>query len=363
MSYYFIPRNKEFWLYHGTMLLFLSMIQAFIITFFYESKLFNALASLLWLPAFTMAVLFFRKLYKEKNWHEYGPVKIIPIVVIYGLISGFAVTFVMLGIVTPFFWDEIAFHEAVINKKITPTEIIVQMIIGNGFQTQLFISGWIFIYMSVTTKRRVKETELFNLRLQNSLKEAELANLTNQLNPHFLFNALNNIRFTIYENPQKADNMLTALSEILRYSLESSKHEKVQLSEELEIIHRYIAIIKIQMESRLDFAIKIPEQMHAYLIPPMILQILIENSIKHGIDKLRSGGLIELQGSEQNNNLEFIVTNTIATTASPTVTTGIGLKNIRQRLNLLYGDRASINLSSNQQQFSVTITIPKELCL
>lgn len=360
-KYFFFPHHRLFWWYHLTGLAVLAMVQTMIIALWREEKMFNAAAGAVWLPLFTLAVLGFRAFYKYFNWYQYGAARIIPIVILYGLAAGVLVTLFMFGIVTPFFWSDITNHPHVIAHKISTSELMLQMVIGNSFQTQIFVCSWIFIYISVSSNRRIHETELHNLRLQNSLKEAQLVNLGNQLNPHFLFNALNNIRFTIHENPEKADAMITALSEILRYSLESSKHEKVTISEELAIIERYIAIVKIQMESRLDFEQNIPQELSPYLMPPMVLQLLVENAIKHGIDELRHGGMIALEGHEQEHALMFIIKNSKPAKQNAALQNmGIGLANIEQRLHLLYGDKASLKIVSTESNFSVVLLLPKE---
>lgn len=359
--HFFFPHDRLFWWYHLSGLFVLALAQTVIIALWREEKLFNAAAGAIWLPLFTLAVLGFRSLYKYYNWYQYGAARIIPVVILYGLATGVLVTLFMFGIVTPFFWSDITNHPAVIAHKISVNQLMLQMIIGNSLQTQIFVCSWIFIYISGSSNRRIRETELHNLRLQNSLKEAQLVNLGNQLNPHFLFNALNNIRFTIHENPEKADAMITALSEILRYSLESSKHEKVTVSEELAIIDRYIAIVKIQMESRLVFEKNTPEELLPYLMPPMILQLLVENAIKHGIDELRYGGVIVLEGYEQEHDLLFIIKNNKPAKQNTTLQNiGIGLANIEQRLHLLYSDQASLKIVSTESNFSVVLLLPKE---
>lgn len=201
------------------------------------------------------------------------------------------------------------------------------------------------------------------MRLQNSLKEAQISSLSNQLNPHFLFNSLNNIRFMMHENARHADNMIVALSEILRYSLESSKHDKVRLSQEIAIIERYIAIVKIQMEERLHFSMEIPDSLASCQLPPMVLQMLIENAIKHGLDQLPRGGSLRVQAEQEGAQLILRVVNDQPTNREEQDGMGIGLHNIRQRLQLLYGDRASLSIVQDPAQFTVTIKIPKEISI
>ncbi len=361
MDFYFFPRNKTFWIYHGSVLLLLSLMQAMVIALWRESVMFNVVAGLLWLPLFSLAVLYYRYLYKQHQWYLLGTSKNILVILLYSTIGGFLVTLLMFGCTLPFFWNEVTQLEAVLKKQTTPAEVTIQHIIGNGLQTQIFISGWIFTYISITTKQRIKETELTNLRLQNSLKEAQLSNLTNQLNPHFLFNALNNIRFTIYEDQQKADLMLTALADVLRYSLESSQYPKVKLEQELEIVKRYIDIIKIQMEQRLAFSIDVPQSASSYLVPPMLLQLLIENAIKHGIDNLRTGGTVRVKVEQHQQQLIFQLTNSAPSNPEKQNNTlGIGLNNIKQRLALLYGEQANFQATQQDSEFCVTLAIPCE---
>lgn len=361
MNFKFFPRNKTFWIYHGSILLIMTLAQTLIILLWREEILFNFMGGLVWLPLFTLATLYYRYLYKTYQWHELNTAKNIVVVTGYSLMGGFIVTLIMMGSIIPFFWGDI--ENAVTKHTTTASTIITQMFIGNWLQTQLFIGGWIFVYISITTKQRIKETEVTNLRLQNSLKEAQLANLTNQLNPHFLFNTLNNIKFTVRKDPLKSEKMITDLSDILRYSLESSKNEKVQLSDELEIVNRYIDIIKVHMENRLHFESDIPENLYSNFIPPMILQMLIENSIKHGIENLRHGGKVQLVAEATALHITFKITNDIPPTEIPTTqSTGIGLRNIEQRLKLLYGNAATISAHEQDQQFIVTLTLPREIC-
>lgn len=307
---------------------------------------------------FTITAVAFRHFYIKYQWKELTTYKIITIVFIYSSLSGVLIASLLLVITKPFFLD-------IVLKSSKPENLLhttIGLMIYLSFTYQIIACGWGFIYTFTIENRRAKETELNNLRLQNSLKEAQITSLTNQLNPHFLFNALNNIRFMIHENPKKADVMITALSDILRYSLESSKHEKVALHHEIEIIERYITIAKIQQEERLDFSIDINNNLHNYLIPPMTLQLLVENAIKHGLDNLQKGGKLQIEGSETVENLIFSVHNDMpAQPQSKQSGTSIGLRNIEQRLHLLYGDKAAMTLTQSPHRFSVQLTIPKEI--
>ncbi|NRB78730.1 MAG: histidine kinase [Saccharospirillaceae bacterium] len=231
------------------------------------------------------------------------------------------------------------------------------------FAYQVMACSWGFIYNYAIESKRAQEIQLNNLRLINSLKDAQISSLTNQLNPHFLFNCLNNIRFVIHENQKKADEMIVNLSELLRYSLECSNKEKVELSTELDIIHKYIKLETIQLEQRLTFKLNSSDEFLEYLIPPMTLQLLVENAIKHGIEHLNKGGLIELDITQSADSLIFTVKNDKPAAYSLLkVGTKIGLRNIKQRLQLLYNQQSSLTIIDNDQLFEAKMIIPKEKC-
>ena len=361
MRFYFFPRDRLFWIYHSSVLTLLSLLQLIGFILWREDILFNILGGLFWLPLFTLAVLCYRKLYKTYNWQSLSIIKTIPLVMAYGAASGFSVAIIMISILIPLFWDGFINSALAQNGNLALIKHIAEMVVSNGFLTQLVICAWISMYISVTSNKRIKETELVNLRLQNSLREAQLSSLANQLNPHFLFNALNNIRFMIHENPAQADRMITELSGMLRYSLETSKKDKVLLSEEILMIKQYMDIVKIQLEERLQFSMVISNNMYQYLVPSMMLQMLVENAIKHGLENLQQGGCLRIVGKEEESYIIFDITNDMgASSNSLQSNTGIGLVNIEQRLKLLYNDQASFSVTNSESKFSVLIRMPKE---
>jgi len=364
MRFYFFPRDRLFWIYHSSVLTLLSLLQLIGFILWREDILFNILGGLFWLPLFTLAVLCYRKLYKTYNWQSLSIIKTIPLVMAYGAASGFSVAIIMISILIPLFRDDFINSALAQNGNLTLIKPIAEMVVSNGFITQLVICAWISMYISVTSNRRIKETELINLRLQNSLRGAQLSSLANQLNPHFLFNALNNIRFMIHENPAQADRMITELSGMLRYSLETSKKDKVPLREEIVMIEHYIDIMKIQLEERLQFTMEIPHNLYRYLVPPMMLQILVENAIKHGLDNLPQGGRLGITGKEEASHIVFDITNdNEADSEKLQASMGIGLNNIEQRLKLLYSDQASLNATHGDCEFSVRVRVPKDIDL
>ncbi|MES2823058.1 MAG: histidine kinase [Pseudomonadota bacterium] len=358
----FFPRDKQFWLYHCGVLGIVSIITIVTTLLWSNTIVANLLGVMAFLPLFTLSVLYFRWIYKTTKWQSLSMLKLTPIIVFYGAFFGFLITTINFIILMPAFSDDLVFNIIKTNPGMTAFNVIVRFIIGQGLQTQLFICLWIFIYCSFSSNRKMQETELRYLKSQNKLKEASLSSLANQLNPHFLFNALNNIRFMMHEDIKSADKIVISLSDILRYSLESCRHEKVLLSQEIEIIERYIAIVKAQLEDELQFSMNISAAHHPYLIPPMALQMLVENSIKHGIDNNYEGGKLTVSSLEIENKLALTVTNDLPTDIEVKKdTTGIGLANIKQRLNILYGDNAKLTITETATEFSVEILLPKEL--
>ena len=145
--------------------------------------------------------------------------------------------------------------------------------------------------------------------LQSLVKEAELNALKSQINPHFLFNSLNSISSLTITNPDKAQEMVIKLSDFLRYSLSHDKNEKASLQQEFENLQRYLDIEKIRFGKRLNFIEKIPEKCINFEIPNMILQPLIENSIKHGVYNSTEEVFVELSCKELNDYVIIEITN------------------------------------------------------
>ncbi len=229
------------------------------------------------------------------------------------------------------------------------------------FATRIFNwFNWVIWFVSITAIElfyKVKQANIQNITLQNTLKEAQLNTLKGQLNPHFMFNSLNNIKGLMLEDIPRARNMLTSLSETLRYSLRQSTTNTIDLETELEMVEKYIDLCKIQFENRLCFRTNIDEKSLKIFIPPMLIQMLIENAIKHGISNLKSGGEIVLTTLVDKKVL-FITIQNSGSLMKHTKTTQLGIKNIKKRLNLLYGDEANFVLKEHEGKVIVTIEIP-----
>ncbi len=187
--------------------------------------------------------------------------------------------------------------------------------------------------------QRFRERELQTAELRRQLTEAKLEALRMQLNPHFLFNTLHAISALIHENPEAADRVVARLSELLRLSLDQSKPQEVPLCEEIGFLDRYLEIEQTRFSDRLEVQKQIESSVNDALVPYLILQPLVENAIRHGIEPREESGRISIQARRNNGTLELRVTDNGpglgAGQAAPAE--GIGLSNTRSRLSHLYG--------------------------
>ena len=207
------------------------------------------------------------------------------------------------------------------------------------------LTFWMALYLAIHGFRRRRLAEVQTLLLELVAQEAQLRGLRAQLNPHFLFNCLNSLRELIVEDPGRAQTMVTQLSGLLRYSLQSGQTEQVSMQEEAQAVKDYLALEAIRFEERLQVRWDIDSEVNNIQVPPMLLQTLVENALKHGIARLPQGGEISIQVRVRDSQLELEVVNSGDLAEQPTGE-GIGLRNARARLQLLYGDRAKITLES-----------------
>ncbi len=217
---------------------------------------------------------------------------------------------------------------------------------------------WSAIYFGFHFFENYKKTEIQNLRWEASSKDIELNKLKSQLNPHFMFNSMNSIRALIDENPAKAKEAVTQLANILRNTLVMNKNKEIFLEEELKIVRDYLALEHIRYEERLKYDFEIEEEALKKIVPPLIVQAQVENAIKHGISKLPKGGIVLVKAKILNKDLLIEVTNT-GQLSNEKSDTGFGLLNSKQRLELLYGSKATIEIAdTNNNEVSVKIKIP-----
>ncbi len=229
------------------------------------------------------------------------------------------------------------------------------------FQTQIILMLWALVYFSYHAIRNYKNEEVEKWRLQAAVKDAELIALKAQINPHFIFNCLNNIRSLVLEDSSKARDAITKLSDLLRSSIQSNQAEKITIATELATVRDYLDLETIHMESRLQYSITVAPETESFEIPPMAIQLLVENAIKHSLAKLPKGGRIDITVSTEPDTLRIQVLNTGQLAPQSPDSTAVGLKNIRERLQLLCGANTSLSLeNATQTEVSAQILIPKD---
>ena len=212
----------------------------------------------------------------------------------------------------------------------------------------ILISIWLLIYLVWHYVDKNRNDQLDKLRLEGMVKSLELKTIKSHINPHFIFNALNSIRALVDENPERARTAITELSNILRSSLRAEKEETVPLQQELDIVKDYLALEQMRFEERLKIEMDIDPDTLTQPIPPMMLQTLVENAIKHGISKDVKGGVIYISSYFVDNHHELIVKNTGNLQAlNVKDSSGFGIKSTQERLNLLYNKKASFEILEN----------------
>ncbi|MBC9931265.1 sensor histidine kinase [Chitinophaga qingshengii] len=224
-------------------------------------------------------------------------------------------------------------------------------LIERGYVTIFAVSFiWWVIYFVWHYVDRTRTSQVDRLKLEATVKELELKTIKAQMNPHFIFNALNSIRALVDENPQRARTAITELSNILRSSMATEKVETVSLENELNIVKDYLALEHIRFEERLQVRYEIDPDTLELQVPPMMLQTLVENAIKHGISRMVSGGTVFIASRLNGMEHEITIQNTGQLVEKNVVNGhGFGLESTRQRLSLLFGNRATFDIKNKDE--------------
>src|SRR5262245_50902118 len=222
------------------------------------------------------------------------------------------------------------------------------------------------VCQAIRNFRSSQERERRAVELEARLTSAKLQALRMQINPHFLFNTLNSIAALVYVNPRAADEMLGDLSELLRRSLDSMEEQEIPLAQELEFIGAYISIEQKRFGERLRVEQSVPDELRNALVPALILQPLVENAIRHGIEPRRGPGLISIEVKQEDKHLHLIVRDNgrglALADAHNSGRRGIGLANTQARLQGLYGQDQSFSFGTAEPQgCRVDIRLPLHL--
>ena len=222
-----------------------------------------------------------------------------------------------------------------------------------------YYSAFVLIYYVVVYYQDIQEKVKQEASLKTLIKEVELNALKNQINPHFLFNSLNSVSSLTITSPTKAQEMIIKLSEYLRYSLSNEEQQITTLKTELDNTKLYLEIEKIRFGERLNFQLNINKTALEANIPAMILQPLFENAIKHGVYESVETINVILGCKIESNSLIISLENDFDKDAKQTKGAGIGLKNTRERLFLIYKKNDLLNIEKSENKFLVSIKIPQ----
>lgn len=244
----------------------------------------------------------------------------------------------------------------------THRDVLMRMLVLNIF----FGSMAVFFFKSRESisqaRRMILEERIASLNMRNLAIEAELKLLQAQIEPHFLFNTLSNVLSLIESDPPKAKAMLETFSEFLRGCIHLPSKRDILLSQELELARNYLEIHRLRMGERLHYSIEIPDPLLQCRIPPLIIQPLLENSIKHGLEPKLEGGSVSIHAERQGQSLRIRVVDTGRGITESSEGNGIGLDNVRNRIRMISKEEGRLILEENHPSgVTATIEVPHEI--
>ena len=309
-----------------------------------ENLVFNSIINILVGISLTH---FFRVIFKKYNWIKLS----IPQLLLRSFMG-------ILLITALFYAINISLDEDIIDT--TKTNWILRDIVYIiNLSKPILIWVLVYIFYAYTNERRKDAVE--RIKLQTSIEATEAKILRAQINPHFMFNALNSIRALVLEDPSKAQKGITQLSNILRSALVADRKTTISLKEELKTIEDYLELEKVRYEERLQIKWDVDANTLNIQVPPMMLQTLVENAIKHGVQKAARWGFVEINTSKVFNTLLIKIRNTgvLKNKENLNIDGGFGLQNTEKRLQLLYGKNASFEIfQEDHQTVTAVIKIP-----
>ena len=235
---------------------------------------------------------------------------------------------------------------------------VYRILFGTGVLLYLLAVALHYILLS---QEAASEAEKREVEATLLARDSELKALKTQVNPHFIFNCLNSISALTSSDPVTAREMCIRLAEFLRKTLGLGEKRQIALGEELELVHAYLSVEQIRFGQRLKLEENVASAATACLVPPLLLQPLVENAVRHGVATLAEGGWIRLEienGSPE--KLSIQIENNFDPDTPARRGTNIGLRNVQQRLNATYGRRARFDVRTNADQFQVLLELPAE---
>jgi two-component system LytT family sensor kinase len=285
----------------------------------------------------------FRAVIRRGGWLSWGLTR-----VLWRVLIGIIVTAVAITLISIPAWL------AILQRDAWPlTEWVPWAVMGWTW----WVGAWTLMYVGVQYFERWRQAEVDKLQLVIEAQQAQLQGLMVQLQPHFLFNCLNSVRALIVEDPAKARATVTALSQLLRHSLQVGKASTVPLTTEIEMVRIYLELEAVRFDERLRTDFDIAGDTGGLHVPAMLVQSLVENGVKHGIERSLTGGTIRVASWREPGALRVRVTNPGRIRPGDD-STRIGLANSRARLQLLYGHDASLALRDDGRTVTAEVSIP-----
>ena len=220
-----------------------------------------------------------------------------------------------------------------------------------SFFTQLALLGILFgllvSYVFISLEK-ISEERLQRIEMEKAAMEAELRLVQSQMEPHFLFNTLANVRSLIDSDPRKAGEMLETFVAFLRTSLRTSRERTVPLVQEMDVVKSYLDLFTMRMGARLRYKIDLPDALRNVRIPPLLIQPLVENAIKHGLEKSVEGGEVVIEVERADGKIRIQVADSGVGIRETMGGSGIGLENVKRRLAIMYGDAGRLVIEENE---------------
>jgi len=288
---------------------------------------------------------FLRYVVLKNNWLELSLIQLLQRILLFSLILG--ISNYLVHIIGSTLLETINIE----------SDLDIMTMLGNLIYSVVFYIIWAAIYFIFHYFERYNAS----LKYDAIIFEIELNKLKSQLNPHFIFNALNSIRALVDEDPLKSKRAITQLSNILRNSLIMNKRKLIDFNDEIKTVKDYLDLEAIRLEERLKVDIDISPEADSFQIPPLMIQTLVENGIKHGVATLTKGGQISLKAWQEEDQLRIQIRNSGQyVNGNGRNNTGYGIENTEQRLNLIFGKSASFKIGNENNQTVLTeINIPQ----
>ena len=228
----------------------------------------------------------------------------------------------------------------------------------------LFLAGVLLFFLAsavhyllllVEESRRAEKRAL---ELQVFAREAELKTLRAQIDPHFLFNSLNSISALTSQDASGARRMCLLLADFLRRSLQLGAKEQISFGDELQLAESFLDIEKVRFGDRLGVEQQVDPECHSCMVPPLLIQPLIENAVTHGIAPLIEGGILRIEAGRRGSSLEIVLENPFDEDSGRRAGAGLGLKNVRDRLKSMFGDEGRMDVQQTGGRFKVILRLP-----